>query len=861
MKMSQYFILSLIATLLTLQSQAQGLSQAQSCKDLFRTENIVQIRKNQIVVDGVPQPNLYGAEFQYFRLRGGYGKNIPREKVLALWNRGLDEMVAAGMNTISFYIPWDFHEYAPGKFDFTGTVDQDGDGHADYPSRDILTFLKLVEAKGIKKILLRPGPYINAEWGYLGFGAIPEWFHDQYPDSHMRDSRGFKTKLFDYHNEDFLRHTKLWFEELNKQVLVHVIGKDKPGIFLQLDNETNFQWQSIYNHDYGAGATARYQSYMKNRYGNLTAINQAQNITARTWSEVTPPKTRGQNITQDRDWYRFQDKSIFDYLKKVKQIWYDVGVREPNVIFTLAESFNAAPDGLLPNYRDRNSKKTGLMTINVYPKTWADQDPSKPAVLHYPFKSTYDILAAASANKRYLGRKQEAVIGPEIHTGWFNPTVVSDEARQQTYLTLLGRGMKAMYFYYFNEGDNSQVEWGKNKITPYFDALARDPRYSNYSKDQLPDSFWSELQYTVDSEFMVGWPVKHVLSQDSIAAQKLHFGAPLDGEAQTTEHYELIQKIGLKIIKPFGEFLSRTVSLTDAVALIADANSLTPSQIKGVDSRQLHSDFAGGLIGYILQAGLNPSIHHWGINSVKDLAKNKIIFVQDSGNLDPKLMTWLAQYIANGGTVVNFLGDSLAQKINAPQAIETSTFAGPLQATYQSKIFDVLGSSVSDYQIQPNGPAVPILLSGNKVIGYSYSFQKGQLIQLGAIIHDAFNSDAYAHLTDVPARRKILDDLVIQNKIPSFFRIKEGGDRIDVFGRKAPNDNRLWLTVKSGQLDQTSFHVVVNDKLVSARVMYQIKNVLTDEVQNILGAMLTSQGFSVQLGPNGSSAFLISPAL
>ena len=77
---------------------------------------------------------------------------------MQLWNRALDKVVEAKMNAVSFYIPWDFHEYQEGKFDFTGTVDEDGDGNADYPARDVLTFIRLIKEHGIKHIMVRPGP-------------------------------------------------------------------------------------------------------------------------------------------------------------------------------------------------------------------------------------------------------------------------------------------------------------------------------------------------------------------------------------------------------------------------------------------------------------------------------------------------------------------------------------------------------------------------------------------------------------------------------------------------------------------------------------------------------------------------------
>src|SRR5882757_1595916 len=83
---------------------------------------VVEFKNNLLFVDGESQPQLFGAEVQYFRLRGGTERNIPRETVIDLWNKALDHLVEMHANAISFYIPWDFHEYAPGKFDFDGTV-------------------------------------------------------------------------------------------------------------------------------------------------------------------------------------------------------------------------------------------------------------------------------------------------------------------------------------------------------------------------------------------------------------------------------------------------------------------------------------------------------------------------------------------------------------------------------------------------------------------------------------------------------------------------------------------------------------------------------------------------------------------
>ena len=64
---------------------------------------------------------------------------------------------AMGCNTISVYIFWNYHENENGVFDFTSN------------GKNISRFLKIVKDQGMW-VLLRPGPYVCAEWD---FGGIP----------------------------------------------------------------------------------------------------------------------------------------------------------------------------------------------------------------------------------------------------------------------------------------------------------------------------------------------------------------------------------------------------------------------------------------------------------------------------------------------------------------------------------------------------------------------------------------------------------------------------------------------------------------------------------------------------------------
>ncbi|KAL1506621.1 hypothetical protein ABEB36_005948 [Hypothenemus hampei] len=96
---------------------------------------------------------LYSGAMHYFR--------TPKE----LWRDRLRKMRAAGLNAVETYVSWNLHEPRPGTFDF-------GNGGTDMEDfLDIETFLKTAQEEDLL-VILRPGPYICAEWE---FGGFPSW--------------------------------------------------------------------------------------------------------------------------------------------------------------------------------------------------------------------------------------------------------------------------------------------------------------------------------------------------------------------------------------------------------------------------------------------------------------------------------------------------------------------------------------------------------------------------------------------------------------------------------------------------------------------------------------------------------------
>src|SRR5258707_1256868 len=98
-----------------------------------------------LLIDG-QRVFIYSGEFHPFRLPSP-----------DLWRDVFEKMKAGGFNTICCYFDWDYHSPKAGVYDFTGI-------------RDLDKFLSLAAEAGLY-VIVRPGPYINAETDSGGFSG------------------------------------------------------------------------------------------------------------------------------------------------------------------------------------------------------------------------------------------------------------------------------------------------------------------------------------------------------------------------------------------------------------------------------------------------------------------------------------------------------------------------------------------------------------------------------------------------------------------------------------------------------------------------------------------------------------------
>ena len=103
------------------------------------------IKNDQFLKDG-KRINVKSGSVHYSR--------VPR----AYWRDRLERAKALGLNAVTTYVPWNFHEDVEGRFDFA-------------EDRDVYAFADEVRKLDLL-LILRVGPYMCGEWD---FGGFPAW--------------------------------------------------------------------------------------------------------------------------------------------------------------------------------------------------------------------------------------------------------------------------------------------------------------------------------------------------------------------------------------------------------------------------------------------------------------------------------------------------------------------------------------------------------------------------------------------------------------------------------------------------------------------------------------------------------------
>jgi len=167
-----------------------------SCCEGSSQKHSFALSKNDFLLDGKPFQVISGEM---------HPARIPKE----YWRHRIQMTKAMGCNTIAAYIFWNYHETKEGIFDFRTE------------NRDVAEFIRICQQEGMW-VLLRPGPYVCAEWD---FGGLPTYLL-KYPDIKIRcmDKR-------------YMAATERYISRLAKEVAPLQCVNGGPILMVQVENE------------------------------------------------------------------------------------------------------------------------------------------------------------------------------------------------------------------------------------------------------------------------------------------------------------------------------------------------------------------------------------------------------------------------------------------------------------------------------------------------------------------------------------------------------------------------------------------------------------------------------------------------
>lgn len=157
--------------------------------------------------------HTFGHEGEHFLLDGQpfqvisgsiHCARVPRE----YWRDRFRKMRALGLNTLCTYLFWNLHEPEPGSFNFQDNL-------------DAAEFVRTAQEEGLW-VILRPGPYVCAEWD---FGGLPAW---------LLATGDVKVRTAD---PRFLEPARRYIQEVGRQLAPLQITRGGPILMVQVENE------------------------------------------------------------------------------------------------------------------------------------------------------------------------------------------------------------------------------------------------------------------------------------------------------------------------------------------------------------------------------------------------------------------------------------------------------------------------------------------------------------------------------------------------------------------------------------------------------------------------------------------------
>lgn len=319
--------------------------------------------ENAVFLHGRTRIPLISGEFHYWR------------NTAENWPAILASIRDMGLKVVSTYVPWNFHELSPGRYDFTGRTSA---------QRDLTGFLDLAAKEGFH-LIVRPGPYIYAEWP---FGGVPE----RAAQLHRLDP-------------EFLKMSRNYIRAVSEVLVPRQITRGGKIILCQACNEPYPPIESFAEEMGCFGRPGIFKEFLRAKYGgDLAALNRRWRTRLASFDEacvhfhepyVNVRKPLSQRLLPHPE-YALRYADTMEFVG-----WYGTRIVE-EVSRWLRESGIDVPifaNGWSPLYQDFTglSNACDLVGMDVYPMPFIEGDRQTEDEWFY----VSDILKAVAADVKH----------------------------------------------------------------------------------------------------------------------------------------------------------------------------------------------------------------------------------------------------------------------------------------------------------------------------------------------------------------------------------------------------------------------------------------------------------------------------
>ncbi len=388
---------------------------------------MIEIKDEALIINGKKE-FIYGGELHYFR--------TPKKN----WPLLVKKIKEAGCNLISTYVPWCWHEFEEGKFDFNGNTIEE---------RDLVSFLELLKSENMYCIV-RPGPYVMSE---IKLEGMPKWLIESYPEVIAKDQFGkdHPTKVVSYMHPTYLKKVQQWYEKVCGIFKNYQITKGANIIMLQLDNEVGMlQWVNN-QADFNKAALEYFKHYLENKYEDINTFNNEYGTNCLDFQAFINEDMFKDNkhyaLRLSRDYSDFMRGYFEKYIAEIKSYAVKNGIDVPFIVnvhgFITVENTGRGttyPIGLSQLYKI--SKMENVVLAGDY------------YIRNITYDNYYDLIIANAFTKAIQSE------GKPLFSAEFQSGALTDRPRLQpsdidlSTRICIGSGMNAINYYMFSSGEN-----------------------------------------------------------------------------------------------------------------------------------------------------------------------------------------------------------------------------------------------------------------------------------------------------------------------------------------------------------------------------------------------------------------------